>query len=71
MIVNTEAYTISYMFSGDFVIVDSDPGKINVQFSGSSVDPGHMLVWSHVGGTDSLYLMFSMHQNTTRLLANV
>ncbi len=74
MLVNTEAYTLSYTFSGDFGVVDSEPGKINAHFSdlgGLAVEPGNVLGGEHVGGTGCLYLMLSMHQNTARLAVRV
>jgi hypothetical protein len=72
MLVNTEAYALSYRFSENFDVVGSEPSNINDQFTNSGSEPGErMLQGEHVGGTGSLFLMLRMHQKTARLAASV
>jgi hypothetical protein len=69
-LVNTEAYALSYGFSGDFGLVASEPGNINALFSSSELSD-RMLAGEHVGSPGALFLMLRMYQNTARLAVNV
>ena len=72
MLVNTEAYVLSYSFLGNFGVVGSEPSNINTHFTASGSGPeGRMLQGEHVGSTGSLFLMLRMHQKSARLAANV
>ena len=81
MLVNTEAYALSYHFSGDFGIGSEQGAKINAQFtesfaaessSSSAAEPGpRMLRGEHVGGEGRLFLMLRMHQRRALLAVNV
>jgi hypothetical protein len=72
MLVNTEAYALSYKFSGDFGIVESEPSNINAKFTSTlSEQSDCMLVGEHVSSIGNLFLMLQMYQNTVRLAANV
>jgi hypothetical protein len=66
MLTNTEAYALSYKFSGEFGV--DETSYINAQFAASSA---RMLQGEHVGNTGSLYLMLRMYQNNVRVAANV
>jgi hypothetical protein len=68
MLTNTEAYALSYKFSGEFGVVAEEPSYINAAFTTST---DRMLQGEHVGNTGSLYLMLRMYQNTVKLAANV
>jgi hypothetical protein len=72
MLVNTEAYALSYKFSGDFGIVASEPSNINAKFTSTlSEQSDRMLGGEHVSSIGKLFLMLRMYQNTARLAANV
>jgi hypothetical protein len=61
MLVDTEAYVLSYRFDGSFVA----PGTVDVRgaFADAEHQPGpDMLQGAHVGGAGRLFLMLRLHQ---------
>ena len=70
ILVNTEAYALSYTFSGDFGVVAAEPPKINAMFMTRDGEQAEgMLRAEHVGAPGKLFLMLRMHQRSARLAA--
>ena len=62
---NTEAYALSYTFSGDFGVVAAEPPKINAMLMTRDGERAEgMLRAEHVGGQGTLLLMLRMHQRS-------
>lgn len=73
ILVNTEAYVLSYRFDGNFM----DPNVDNVQalFTDDEHEPyqqsHRMLRDAHVGGAGRLFLMMILHEDSVVLAVNV
>lgn len=68
--IDTEAYVLSYRFTGDFGL--DKPNKILASFSDSTWKPSaRMLRGPHVGNIGHMFLMLCMHKKNTHLVVNV
>jgi hypothetical protein len=62
MLVNTEAYVLSYRFGGSFATPETD--NVHGAFADSDHTPGErMLRGAHVGGAGRLFLMLRLHED--------
>jgi hypothetical protein len=62
MLVNTEAYVLSYRFGGSFATPETD--DVHGAFADSDHTPGErMLRGAHVGGAGRLFLMLRLHED--------
>ena len=69
MLVNTEAYGLSYNFDGDFGLLPTSSGIL--PFNIVLPDDDGLLSGEHVGASGGVFLMLRLHASHAKLAANV
>ena len=69
MLVNTEAYGLSYHFDGDFGLLPTTSGIL--PFKIVAPDDDGLLSGEHVGASGGVFLMLRVHASHAKLAANV